>query len=88
MTQKVAVSLKIGTKVVAIKTLNGGKTNYGESVVKPTPKNLVGEVSTWYAGGGEDLYVVRDGKNYVVYHRYVDEGTAIGKFKKIKTIKG
>lgn len=52
------------------------------------PKGALLVLYAWWAGGGDQLYVLKKGTSYKVYHRPLDEGSVTGKFRVIKTIKG
>jgi hypothetical protein len=50
------------------------------------PANALIACVAWWAGSGEEMYVIRRGRQLIVYIRYLDEQTELGRYKRLKTI--
>jgi hypothetical protein len=50
------------------------------------PKNTIIACSGWWAGQGQDLYVMRRKNKLIVFIRDLDEGVSIPAYKPLKTI--
>jgi hypothetical protein len=50
------------------------------------PASALTACSGWWAGAGEDLYVVRRRGSLVVYSRTLDEQAPVGAYKRLKVI--
>lgn len=50
------------------------------------PSAAVAACQGWWAGAGEDLYVIRRGRRLIVFIRYLDEQAAPGRFRRLKVI--
>ena len=86
---KATVWLVVGKKRTRIMTVAG--TPVTESLISDIswiPRCSVTALSSWWAGGGDQMYVLRKGHSFRVYHRPLDEQSKTGKFKLVKTVKG
>lgn len=83
---RTTVSLKVGKRVVMLKTVTGNPEIVKEST--SWNKGSIASVNSWWAGQGDQFVVHRKGRNVLVYHRTLEEENAPGKFKLIKTIRG
>ncbi|OLE54970.1 MAG: hypothetical protein AUG51_04835 [Acidobacteria bacterium 13_1_20CM_3_53_8] len=50
------------------------------------PATAIAACQGWWAGGGEDLYVIRRNQQLIVFIRYIDEGIEPGRFRRLKVI--
>jgi hypothetical protein len=50
------------------------------------PASAVAACASWWAGSGEELYVIRRGRQLIVYIRYLDEQSETGRYKRLKVI--
>lgn len=50
------------------------------------PASAVAACASWWAGSGEELYVIRRGRSLIVYIRYLDEQSDVGRYKRLKVI--
>jgi hypothetical protein len=50
------------------------------------PSSAVTACAGWWAGQGQDLYVIRRKRQLVVFIRYLDEQAPIGAYKRLKVI--
>lgn len=50
------------------------------------PATAVTACTGWWAGQGEDMYVIRRNKHLVVYIRYLDESASVPAYKRLKVI--
>lgn len=50
------------------------------------PATAITASTGWWAGQGEDMYVLRRKNQLIVYIRYLDEGSGIGGYRRLKTI--
>jgi hypothetical protein len=50
------------------------------------PASAIAACQGWWAGAGEDLYVIRKNRQLIVFIRYLDEGSAPGRFRRLKVI--
>lgn len=50
------------------------------------PAAALAACSGWWAGAGEDLYVIRRGRSLVVYSRDLDEQAPASRYKRLKVI--
>jgi hypothetical protein len=85
------VYLKVGKKRVLI--LKDASWSFSEVDLKSeeaaghdVPRKAVTACFGWWAGSGVDIYVIRKGKQLVVYARFLDEMVANSKFEKLKSI--
>lgn len=53
---------------------------------RDVPRTALAACTAWWAGSGEELYVVRRGRQLIVYIRYLDEQTELGRYRRLKTI--
>lgn len=51
------------------------------------PPSALTAIYGWWAGQGKQLYIIRRGKRLFVYIRYLDEGTPIPPYERLKIIK-
>ncbi len=83
------VFLKVGSKRIVIEPKAQAefrilsRADYKEYKV---PASALTACSGWFAGGGEDLYVVRHGNSLWVYRRWTDEQAPEFPYKRIRTI--
>jgi hypothetical protein len=54
---------------------------------RDVPATAITACTGWWAGQGEDMYVIRHKKQLVVFIRYLDEGVSVPAFKRLKVIK-
>ena len=59
------------------------RKDYGN---RDVPASAVAACTGWWAGSGEDMYVIRRGRQLIVYIRYLDEQTELGRYRRLKTI--
>ena len=50
------------------------------------PSTAITACAGWWAGQGQDLYVIRRQRQLVVFIRYLDEQAPIGAYKRLKVI--
>lgn len=50
------------------------------------PSTAVAACFGWWAGSGEEMYVIRRGRQLIVYIRYLDEQTETGRYRRLKVI--
>jgi len=50
------------------------------------PATAIAACQGWWAGAGEDLYVIRRGRQLIVFVRDIDEGSEIGRYRRLKVI--
>lgn len=50
------------------------------------PTTAIAACSGWWAGQGEDMYVIRRNRQLIVFIRYLDEGTDVPAYKRLKVI--
>jgi hypothetical protein len=50
------------------------------------PDTAVTACTGWWAGQGEDMYVLRRKRQLVVFIRYLDEGVSVPAYKRLKVI--
>lgn len=60
------------------------RTEYKSSDV---PASAVAACSAWWAGSGEDMYVLRRKNQLVVFIRYLDEGVDVSAYRRLKVIR-
>jgi hypothetical protein len=53
---------------------------------RDVPSTAIAACTAWWAGSGEELYVIRRGRQLIVYIRYLDEQTELGRYRRLKTI--
>ena len=58
----------------------------GEYTGHGVPSNAITACAGWFAGQGEDLYVVRRGRRLVIYLRELDEQAPIPAYKRLKSV--
>jgi hypothetical protein len=83
------VSLFVNGRVILLRPAVVGQYNVIERTEykdKGIPTTALTACSGWWAGAGEDLYVIRRKKQLIVYIRYLDEGTSSSSFVRLKTI--
>jgi hypothetical protein len=82
------ISLKVGAKVYKLKTVTG-EANLVDNISawRPEAKGALTACTSWYAGQGDEFFVKKSGRTYLVYHRGVDSEAETGKFKIIKRIR-
>ena len=51
------------------------------------PSSAIAACSIWWAGQGQDLYVIRRNKQLVVFIRFKDEGAPTTSYETLKTIR-
>ncbi|MCW5943691.1 MAG: hypothetical protein KIS66_15780 [Fimbriimonadaceae bacterium] len=81
------VSLKVGAKTTVLKKVVGNASALPASELNPKVKGALAACKSWWAGQGDEFYVVKKGAEYQVYHRTLEEESAPGKFKLLKKIK-
>jgi hypothetical protein len=59
------------------------RQSYGERNI---PASAITACTGWWAGSGEDMYVIRRGRQLIVYIRYLDEQTETGRYRRLKAI--
>ena len=59
------------------------RKDYGSHDV---PQSAVAACISWWAGSGSEMYVLRRGRQLIVYIRYLDEQTELGRYKRLKVI--
>lgn len=83
------VHLRVGTKRVLIEPKAGFLF---QPVTRPdykyhqVPASALTACTGWFAGGGEDIYVIQRRNTLRVYRRYLDEESGIFPYKLIRTI--
>lgn len=58
----------------------------GQYAEHDVPASAVAACVSWWAGSGEELYVTRRGRQLIVYIRYLDEQTEVGRYTRLKVI--
>lgn len=53
---------------------------------KDVPAAAITASTGWWAGQGEDMYVIRRKNQLIVFIRYLDEGTSIPPYKRLKVV--
>ena len=53
---------------------------------RDVPATAIAACTGWWAGSGEELYVIRRGRQLIVYIRYLDEQTELGRYRRLKVI--
>jgi len=71
---------------VLTRTVTGHETK-SDVVPDWAPKSTVAYTSLWWAGQGDQFYVVKKGTAYRIYHRSIDEESKPGKFRLVKSVK-
>ena len=59
------------------------RRDYGSHAV---PSTAITACAGWWAGQGQDLYVIRRKRQLVVFIRYLDEQAPIGAYQRLKVI--
>jgi hypothetical protein len=54
---------------------------------REVPPTAIAACTGWWAGSGEDIYVIRQRRQLIVYIRYLDEQTEVERYKRLKTIR-
>lgn len=50
------------------------------------PAAAAAACSSWWAGSGLEMYVIRRGNSLILYRRYLDEQTETGRYRRFKVI--
>jgi hypothetical protein len=82
------VSLVVGARRVLVTetTANFNVVERKDFKEHAVPAAAVAACSGWWAGAGQDLYVIRRGRTLVVYSRTLDEQTRTPPYRRLKVI--
>lgn len=50
------------------------------------PSSAVVACTSWWAGSGSEMYVIRRNRQLIVYIRYLDEQSETGRYRRLKVI--
>ena len=53
---------------------------------RDVPATALAACTGWWAGSGSEMYVLRRGRQLIVYIRYLEEQTELGKYQRLKVI--
>lgn len=82
------VFLKVGARRVFIlrDTAQFSVLNRKDYSAHDVPSTALAACVSWWAGSGEEMYVIRRGRQLIVYIRYLDEQTETGRYRRLKVI--
>ena len=82
------VFLAVGDRRVLLRETTGKFSALDKSDYKShhVPAAAVAACTGWWAGSGEDLYVLRRNRSLIVYSRTLDEQAPVGAYRRLKVI--